>query len=382
MTFLSRIKAAARRRLFAPAGTVAPDANTIDLDDAAIAANPFPHYDRLRASGSVQHLAKHGSWIVLGYDDARHVLGDAVSFSNAPYAGVDAVLLGADPPRQAIVRRVLARRFAAQRLAQLDITAQAAARALIEHEMDAVSGYAVPISRAVAADLIGFDQSAVAVIVEGIRRSLETGAPLATLIATLDEIAPRAAVFEEFAAQAGEILGDAEVRSLVGLLWLAATTTTERVIAQAVLRLATDHALAARLRGEPALLAPFIEEVLRLHPPEHLLPRATTAPAVVGGVEIPAGALVQVCVAAANRDPSRFEHPHELRLDRREKRHLAFGSGVHHCLGAPLGRHVVAASLTTLLAAAPGLRLRVNAADLPFFRTASALSPLELPIAL
>ena len=382
MKVLSRIVSAARRRLAAPSVVAPPDAQTIDLDEAAVAANPFPHYDRLRAAGSVQFLPRHGFWIILDHDDARRALGEAETFSNAPYAGIDAVLLAADPPVQAAIRRLLSRRFASSNLGRLEARAREVAGALLQPEIDAVGGYARPISRAVAAELIGFDAAAVAEISEGSLRALAAPEPLAELIAVLDRIAPRASIFAELGGDAGGLVGDAEIRSLVRLLWLAATTTTERVIAHAVLRLADDPDLAARIGSDRALLGPYIEEVMRLHPPEHLLPRLATMAVEIAGVTIPANALVQICVAAADRDPAHFDRPHDLLLDRPQKRHLAFGSGIHHCLGAPLSRRVVTASLDILLDAADDLRLRVPAQALPFFKTASALSPTELPIAL
>jgi cytochrome P450 len=147
-------------------------------------------------------------------------------------------------------------------------------------------------------------------------------------------------------------MDDASTRSLIRLLWLAATTTTERVIAHCVL-----HLLGVTgVRPQPHLTPAFVEEVLRLHPPELLVPRLTTRPVRLGGVDLPANAVVYLCLAAANRDPAKFDRPAELRLDRPAARHFTFGSGIHHCVGAMLGRRVVETAVRVLLTHAPGLR--------------------------
>jgi lipopolysaccharide transport system permease protein len=89
---------------------------------------------------------------------------------------------------------------------------------------------------------------------------------------------------------------------------------------------------------------------LRLHPPELMVPRVTTAAVPLGSTTIPAPALVNLCIAAATRDPVKFERASELRLDRPPQRHFAFGSGIHHCIGATLGRRTIEAAVRALLA--------------------------------
>ena len=135
----------------------------------------------------------------------------------------------------------------------------------------------------------------------------------------------------------------------------ASTETAERLIARAVLILLQRDDLRRTLADEPALLPAFVEEVLRLFPPEPTLLREAVRPASVGGVEIKAGGQLRLSVAAANRDPSRFEAPHALRLDLPKRHHFAFGGGVHQCIGAGLGRRLALVALRTLLRRAPGL---------------------------
>ena len=140
------------------------------------------------------------------------------------------------------------------------------------------------------------------------------------------------------------------------MMWIAGTTTTRRAIATSVLMLLRHPSLRECVGAEPSLLAAFVEESIRLHPPEHLLARATTAEAEVSGVKIPAGASVRLCLAAANRDPARFERPAALLLDRAQNRHLSFGSGIHRCVGAGLAQKEAATALRVLLRLAPRFR--------------------------
>lgn len=332
-----------------------PAAATIDLTSPAVARDPFPHYETLRRDGTVQYLPRHDAWIVLGYDEVQSAFAQPQWFSNRPYAEVDTVLLAADPPEHAAMRRVVSRLFAADAVDRLVAFAEEHARSLLRPRMDVVPDYANALSSAVAARLIGFDDDALARIRAVRGRSAHIPDHRA-LVSTIHGLAGRAAIYHRLIADG---LDDRQVRSLIELLWLAATTTTERVIAHCVLRL-LQHENAR----DPALVEPFVEEVLRLHPPELLVPRLTTAGVELGGATIPANALVYLGLAAANRDPAKFERPAELRLDRPPARIFTFGSGIHHCVGATLGRRIVQTAVRTLVTQAPRFRAAQPLRDL------------------
>jgi cytochrome P450 len=108
----------------------------------------------------------------------------------------------------------------------------------------------------------------------------------------------------------------------------------------------------------------------------------TLAETELAGVAIPAGAVVHLCLGAANRDPEQFADPQALRLDRGSRRHFAFGSGIHHCVGAPLARRVVGVTLAALLRRSARPRLLGSPDDIPWFASMTALSPTRLDIAL
>lgn len=367
MSLLTRIVRKAKRI----AGRVRPErqrastAATIDLGAPGIARDPFPHYEELRCAGSVQFLAHHDAWIVLGYDDVHSAFIRPDLFSNRPYEEVDAVLLAADPPAHPAIRRIVSRYFSSEALDQLCAFAEGHAASLLKPELDVVRDYGLPLSEAVAAHLLGFDDAAV----DAIRAAHAEAPELPPYTRALDRIAERATIYPRLLADG---LGDAEARSLIRLLWLAATTTTERVIARCVLRLLQHDDVRLAIERDPALVPAFVEEVLRLHPPELMVPRLTTAPVQLGGVTIPAGAVVHLCVAAANRDPAKFENAAELRLDRAVTRHFTFGFGVHHCVGATLGRRELATAVRTLLTHAPDFRAAHALDTVPYWSTMTA----------
>jgi cytochrome P450 len=358
-----------------------PVPRPLDLADPAVARDPFPHYEALRRTGGpVQPLGEEGTWIVLGHDEVKSALEQPHLFSSAPYGEIDPVLLAADPPRHMPVRRLVSRHFSSDALVRLTEVATARAEAAIAPEMEVVEDYAVAVSRAVAAALIGFGEADRTEIAAAAASMSSSPDPLAFFIAELDRLAPRAGVYAKLREQSRGELGDAELRSLVRLLWLAATTTTERVIAHSVLQMLRNPELRTALTGEAKLIETFIEEVMRLNPPEHMLPRRAIGPARLGGALIPAGAHVWLCVAGANRDPAKFESPDRLRLDRPTRRHFAFGSGIHQCVGAPLSRRVVAAALEVLLRRAGDLRPLEPLDSLEYYCSLTALAPARLRI--
>lgn len=348
----------------------------IRLDDPEVSRDPYSWYDRLRSEGEVVHLPRHDFWLVLGYDAVREALVRSELFSNAPYADIDPTLLSADPPSHGPVRRLASRQFGGETLRRLQAVAGETARRQLERRLDIVADFARPVSRAVAAELIGFDPETAAAVGQA-----ETGG-LAQLFSALDAMADRSTLFEILGGSDGHALGPDGPRNLVRLFWLAATTTTERVIAHSVLVLLEDEPLQARLRSEPDVMPAFVEEVARLHAPEMLTRRVTTRSTVLGGVALPAGAPVQVCLAAANRDPSRFDSPSTLRLDRGPAAHFTFGSGIHHCIGAPLARRTVGAAISVLLDEAPVLRPVRPLAETDFIYEMSVRTPRVLEVSL
>ncbi|HEX2834753.1 MAG TPA: cytochrome P450 [Thermoanaerobaculia bacterium] len=342
---LRRIAGSLARRLLGVSRPAMPAA--LDFDTIG---DPFAQYERLRRTGSVHFLPHHHGWIVLGHEDVQAVLARPDDFSNRPYDDVDAVLLAADPPEHTPVRRAVMRYFSRETVEALGAFAEEFAAAQLQRpRLDAVRDYGQAVSEAVAARLIGISGGDVAEIQERAARAQS----FADWIAAVDAVAPRASMYERLIADGFD---SDRARSLVRLMWLASTKTSERSIASAVYRLLKHDDVRPALQADATLIPAFVGEVLRLHQPEPILRRIALHETVLGGATIPAGAMVYVCLAAANRDAAAYDDPAAFRLDRSAAKSLSFGHGIHHCVGAMLARLEIAAAVRALLREAPSFR--------------------------
>ena len=344
-------------------GRPRPLAETLDLSAPEVAANPFPHYEELRRGGPVHFLPKHDFWLVIGYDEVHSALMQPQLFSSRveEWMTVDSVLLGADPPAHTAVRRVVGRLFSAEALAAQAPFAEEAAERLLRplvagEGLDVLRDFTAPLSEDVAAHLIGFDAEALAAVRATQEAANDLGHWLAALDAAIVEAAGRTSAFGQLLRDYEGALDEEKVRSLIRFMWIAGVTTTRRAVASAVLMLLRHASVRALVTSDPSLLPQFAEESFRMHPPEHSIARVTTGAVELSGVEIPGGASVRLCLAAANRDPAHFDEPASFLLDRTPNRHLSFGGGVHRCLGAPLARIEAASALRVLLRLAPHFR--------------------------
>lgn len=353
----------------------------LDLGAQPALHDPFAAYEALRESGPVHYLPKHDFWIALSHAAVKEALERPDLYSNIPYADVDAVLLAADPPRHTAVRKLVGPLFSAETMTRVERVAETEAAARLHREFDAVGGYSLPVSRAAAADLLGFNAATAAAVEAAAEAAQAEPDPVGALIRALDRLAERSALFPDLLDRGSGLVDETEVRSLIRLLWLAATTTTERVISRAILCLLQEPATRAALAGDRSLIGPYLEEVMRLYPPELTVPRRTRGDAVLAATRIPAGAEVRLCVAAANRDPAVYPDPSALRLDRATKQHFAFGGGAHRCLGAALARRVGAAALGAVLDRAPNLRPAEPLDRIGWFASETALAPTRLLVA-
>jgi cytochrome P450 len=140
------------------------------------------------------------------------------------------------------------------------------------------------------------------------------------------------------ALSGGEAWSNEEVLGLCFLFTLAGLDTVAAEIGFVMLYLARDPELRARVVADPDAVMPAIEEILRLELPAPTTPRVTLCDVEVGGVTIPAGSAIMLCLATANREAGRFATPDEVDLGQSERNHLSFGGGIHRCLGAHLAR--------------------------------------------
>lgn len=362
---LRRARSAARRLAGRRRAAAAPSldgAAWFSFEDTDSTHAPFPAFERLRRSGDVHFLPRHGHWILLGHDVVKEALARPETFSSSPQDQVDAVLLGADPPRHAAARRLIARFLTAAAITELAAHARRDAAGLVRPAFDLVADFAVPLARTAAARLVGLEDHEIAAILTAPDISL----PATALTAQSRALLMRSRLFGDLLREGEGQIDETAASSLVRLLCRAATETTERLIVRTGAAYLGQPELRGQVDRDPGAMAAFIEEVARLFPPEPNVVRRTTRTATLAGVPIPAGAHVFLSLLAANRDPKRFAHPQQLRLDRGRNVHLAFSGGPHQCIGAGLGRQLTAAAMACLAehsaraldpAAAPDLEL-------------------------
>lgn len=319
-------------------------------------ADPFAAYEALRREGPVRYVSTQKAWLVLGHREVVAALSKPQLYSSRLIAPVDPVLLGSDGRPHAQVRRALTGSFSAEAIERLvpeiDAVAAGLLRPLVETgELDVARQFASPLSSYVGARLLELDAESAAAVTAAV------GNGEAEPVTLFDRLAGLAELLRERSGLVAKLrerreLDDDQLRSLLRLLWAASTATTKRVMVAAVRVLTEDLPLRRRLIDDPSQLGAFVEEVVRLNPAEHFAQRVATQDVVLGGTAIREGSVVKLCLAAANRDPLRFDRPAEFRLDRTQS-HVAFGSGSHGCPGANLARAEIRSAITALLHLAP-----------------------------
>jgi cytochrome P450 len=362
--------------------------------------DPFPSYAALRRDAPVSRVQLPGGlsvWLVTRYDDARQALSDprlsrAQSASNGRRLtsgmfnqALTQHMLSSDPPDHTRLRRLVSGVFTPRRVELLRPRIADIAEALLadlDGEVDLVETFAFPLPIQVICELLGipvadrdrfreWSNVVVSGPAAGARLGPATDAMLAYIRALLDD--RRAHPVDDLlgglvdARDGGDRLSDDELCSMVFLLLVAGHETTVNLIGNAVLRLIADPALAERLRTSPEALPATVEEFLRYEGPVALSTyRRSVEPLTIGDVEIPAGETVVVSLLSANRDERRFAAADTFDADRADGGHLAFGHGIHYCLGAPLARAEAQIGLGRLLARFRTVELAVAAEDLTF----------------
>ncbi|GGS21949.1 cytochrome P450 [Streptomyces nojiriensis] len=360
----------------------------------AFNADPYPFYAALRTAGPVHRLVLGGerTWLVVGHEEARQALthpglskdwlGSELFASTLPVQAVATSMLDTDPPRHTRLRRLVAREFTARRVESLRPRVQQITDGLLDamaarpdRRADLIASFAVPLPMTVICELLG---------VPGLDRerfrswSGEIVAPPDGVGADPRAVAEMTAyLFELVAAKAadpGEDLLSALIRTrdedggrlspdeLIGmafLLLVAGHETTVNLIGNGVRALLAHPGQLAELRADPdGLIDGAVEEMLRYDGPvQHATYRFAATDLELGGVTITAGSSVLVALAAADRDPARFAQPGPDVFDIRRTGpgHLAFGHGIHFCLGAPLARMEGRIALRALLERFPDL---------------------------
>jgi cytochrome P450 len=389
------------------------------LDEDSYYQDPLGFFARLRESRPVAPVdmpAYGRAWVVTRHADVRTVLTDprlAKDVHRWPgggrsrpseATGVYAHMLHADPPDHTRQRRLVQKAFTPRRAALRPQAEQIAARLLDElaappgDVIDLLDAYARPLPIAVLCELLGIpaaDRGWVGATVAAYderaqhdRLERELAAYFEELIAVRraepgDDLVSALVVARDDADADGlaDGLTADELIGTVFLLVMAGFDTTVNLIASGTLALLTHPGETARLRQDPSLLPAAVEELLRFTSPvNHANDRFTTEDVPVGDVVIPAGEWVLPAISSANRDPAQFPDPDRLDLGRDTSGQVAFGHGIHHCLGAPLARMEAEVALGALLGRFPRISLAVPASELRW-RPVSLMNGLEsLPV--
>jgi cytochrome P450 len=368
----------------------------INLMAPEFRANPYPFYAEMRRKHPVQKVEPGGLWAVSRFDDVERVLKTPELFAQGFRAAwqpdwlerenpLASSILALDDPAHARLRTLVTRSFGARAVARLEPRIRDRATALAGElasrgEADFIAGFALPLPGFAIAELLGIEGAPPQAIkrwaddLVRISPVPESPAQAARARGTIEELtgyfadiiaARRRAPADDMvsdlvhAGAGGQPLTDAEIISFMAVLLLGGFDTTTYLLANALLFLAQRPDEGARLRATPALVPAFIEEMLRYDAPVHGVPRVATADVEVAGVTIPRGSLVLALLGSANRDEGRFDDPDRFDIER-GRPGLAFGHGIHFCLGATLARMEAHLSLLALLtrfrafACAPG----------------------------
>lgn len=384
--------------------------------------NPYLQLDRLRAADPVHRSQALQAWILTRYEDVLRVLRDHETFSSdARNAGGEIAaaiaeqrddsplgdtrsVLASDPPEHTFLRGIVNRAFTPRSVQQLrprmeEITADLIAAQPASGEWDLMTGLAQPLPVIVIAELLGIPAadrvqfkawSDRIALTTDIMQSAETIAAIRE--ATTEIIGyfeghiadrrrqPREDLISALvqAEDEGRRLTGDELLAFAILLLVAGNETTTNLIGLGMRALLAHPEALEALRAAPARIPAAIEEMLRYDSPVQGIVRFATRDVEVGGRAIAKGDVVMGMTGAANRDPAQFPDPGAFDLDRGETRHLAFGQGIHYCVGAPLARVEAEIAFRALLVRWPRLEA---AGEAEMGGTFLIRGPARLPLA-
>lgn len=374
--------------------------------------NPYPLYAQLRSASPVLREPSSGMWLLFDHASVKRALFDHESFSSAvvpPTGKAPDWLIFSDPPRHTSHRAILAQVFTARAVASLEPRIRELSGALLDRvvgqgNMDLVGDYAGPLPSLVIAEMLGIPfedpprfthwaevimklSYAIAGGEEAERAMCEHAAVKEEMRAYLAESLPvrRTANRDDLLSRLvraevdGQRLTDDDLLGFFQLLLAAGIETTTNAISNAVLCLLEHPEQLARLRGDRRLLSSALEEVLRYRSPGQIMFRTTRKDVQLHDINIPTGALVLAIIGSANRDPIQFEQPDRFDISRSPNPHLAFGHGIHFCLGAALSRLEARVAIADILDRLPGLALD-DPGEWPPRQALNAHGPRILPV--
>lgn len=369
--------------------------------------NPHPVYAALREERPVHLNDRPRFWAISRFEDVEAALRQWPVFSSASgitldgFSGIKPMIILMDPPRQAELRRVLQNAFTAKRIGAQESLIRHTARAVLdaissENEVDLVSTFTGPFPIMVIAEMLGVDPCDRELFKQWSNGIMATAAgEYESLVRNYEHIfdyfrgviaarrtSPRDDLVTALvqAEVDGHKLSDDDILGFCSLLLIAGNETTTNLLGNAAIVLAAHPDARAEIVADMSLLPNAIEEVLRFEGPVPTLTRTTTIDVELRGHTISAGEKVMLLLAAANRDPRVFDDADRFDIHRVARKHIAFGSGIHFCMGANLARLEARVAFEELLCRFP--QYSVTADTLSYFNTPSIRGPKALPVRL
>ncbi|GAA1009482.1 cytochrome P450 [Acrocarpospora pleiomorpha] len=384
------------------------------------AASPYAAYDTVRARGPVHPIdfpPGFQAFVVIDQELGRAALADPRLSKDITVYGdyfrkvandddilLDSNMLSVDPPDHTRLRRLVSKAFTPRRVEALrpriqEITDELIAAMEPNGRAELLDEFAFPLPIIVICELLGvrpedrhlfreWSELLINPRFEEERQRARAAASRATRAYFTEMIEARRAeprddlISAMLAIQDEGGLTDKEMISTLTLLLIAGHETTVNLIGNGMLALLRNPGQLKLLRDDPGLLPSAIEEFLRYDGPvERSTPRFSTEDLELGGVAIPRGSMVHISLGAAGHDPAAVADPSRLDITRTENRHLAFGHGIHFCLGAPLARLEGQIAIGTLLERLPGIELGIDPEEIQYKTTGAVVRGLTaLPV--
>ena len=384
---------------------------------AHVARNPYPFYERLRTRDPVHRSRLMDMWVFSRHADVDAVLRDFRRFSSdqrkrdparqrrSALAQIpDPTILFLDPPDHTRLRTLVNKAFTPKAVADLEPRIRRMTRTLLDaapdpNRFDLMETLANPLPVMVIAEMLGVPVEDRAQFREWSNQRARILEPMIgererrianeasksldeyfLSIIKLRRIVPRDDIISALVhvEEEGDRLTEREMLGMLRLLLVAGNETTTNLIGNGMLALLRHPEQLQALRDDPSRIPGAVEELLRYDSPVQGTVRLVLEDCEVNGVPLQRDDNVLLLIGSANRDPQVFDHPDQLDVGRRDNNHVAFGRGIHFCLGAPLARLEGRVAIEVLLERYPSLRLE---SDRPAFRSSIVLRGLErLPV--
>ncbi|UQD53138.1 cytochrome P450 [Bacillus methanolicus] len=375
--------------------------------------DPFLWYEEMRKQTPVYYNDKAGMWNVFLYKDVKRVLEDKEFFSNViPQRGKSSLsqsIIAMDPPKHTDIRSIVSRSFTPKVMREWESRIHEIASELLnsvqgQSEFDIVNDFSYPLPVIVIAEMLGVPSSEMKLFKDWsdtLVSSPENDHPehLAKFKETRNRTEAELSAFfeqiiEEKRAHPGNDLisilikakeeeaklSSQELIAFCNLLLVAGNETTTNLISNAVYSLIEHKQVFEQVKHDPALVPQLVEETLRYRSPAQVIIRRVKQDTELGNNKLKKGEIVMAWIGSANRDENQFENAHVFDIHRKPNHHLAFGQGIHFCLGAPLARLEANIALTSLLQRVDRLSWQSDRRPVPIGNSTAIYGLKKLPV--